>query len=113
MKNLTFGWFSGLFLGGLGVAKVGTTSEHVPKHHRMLFWPKKNLCTLFARGDVTFYTKFGELITKSCELGMGFKHAQKKLHSPLVTHHYLTWYSLSRQKFNKAFRHVETLFVLG
>ena len=33
------------FLGvngvGLGLAKVGTTIEYVPKHHRRLFLPKK------------------------------------------------------------------------
>ena len=40
----------------LGVAKVNTTSEHVPKHHSRLFLPKKNICTLFVRGDVTFYS---------------------------------------------------------
>ena len=34
-------------LVGLGVAKVGTTKEHVPKPHRRLFLPKTFVRYLF------------------------------------------------------------------
>ena len=51
-KEFEFWGFKGAVLGGLGVAKVGTTWKHVPKHHRRLFLPKKQhlYAMLFVRG---------------------------------------------------------------
>ena len=39
----------GVVLGGLGVAKIGTTRKHVPKHHRKLFLPKKKKLAPFVQ----------------------------------------------------------------
>ena len=45
----------GVVLGGLGVANIGTTWEHVSA--------KINRCTLFVRGGVTFCTKSSGLLS--------------------------------------------------
>ena len=45
--------FWGVVLGGLGIVKVGTTWDHVARHHRRLFQPKDH-GTLFFKATLHF-----------------------------------------------------------